>query len=77
MSMNETEWIHNSMTQADTYLEQFMSKLSTYPPFTPASPGTGLFFHVSSLSNLLDDETALLNGEKDGIADSSPLLISL
>jgi len=65
-SMNETERIHNSMTRADTCFEQFMSKLSTSPLCAPTYPRIGLFFCVSSLSNLLDDETALLNGEKDG-----------
>ena len=71
MSMNETGWSYDSMIPADTYFEQFMSKLSTYPIFTSASPGTGLVLRVSSWSNLLDDQTALLDGKNDGKAGSS------
>lgn len=66
------EQIHKSV---DTYFERFMSKLSTYPSFTSTSSSTGLFFPINSFSNLLDDETALLNGENDGKTDSYPLLI--
>jgi hypothetical protein len=70
MSMPQIEWIHNSESQSDAFVDQLVSKWSNYPPFTQVSPEIGRFH---SHPNLFEDEIALFRMGEDGKRHSTSL----